>query len=129
MLDELIEHLMCGFLPGLAREMGIGYHVESRITYHSLEVEPGSRNLLLAEEDRRVNYHVYNKSGATIYIADSSQRATEEHFTTEVGANSGYAPDNNVHPYKGDVTFKPAVSTTSNSDYLLVTEYILVKDK
>jgi len=126
MLDELIEHLMCGFLPGLAREMGIGYHVESRITYHSLGSLGDGKNTLLAPEDRRINYHVYNNSSNSLYVADSSNPATKEHFTTQISGHSEYQPPNDMHPYTGEVTFCLAVA---GSGYLMVTEYILVKDK
>jgi len=126
MLNDLVELLLCRFLPGVSRALGIGYHVEARITYHDLESLGSGKNTLLSPEDRRVNYQVYNSSSNSIYIADSSLKATDEHYTSQISGNSEYEqPGNDVHCYKGEVTFAPAVS---GGGHLVVTEYILVEN-
>ncbi|GEM_PF-3125564 len=130
LVRQFINQLACQFLPDLSRKLGIGYKVETNITAHNFEVEDGTdgKKTLLAPNENRVDYRVYNESDNSIYIAESSNEAGPEHYTTQLGANSeeDSSASGGLRPYTGEVTFNPSVEAEGR---VQVTEYVLVEDR
>jgi len=128
MIPEKLCKLTSKLFNGLLFVFGIGYKVDTRVTKHSFDQSTGKNDkaTLLGSNEYRVDYLIYNASGNSIYLAESNHPAGESHYTTQVAANSEFNPGNRQAPYKGEVTYKPAVA---GSGYIMVTEYVLTKQR
>lgn len=106
------------------------YEVQARRVKRRLTMAdvPGPERILLAENSQRVGLLIYNDTGVSILIAFDNEAATEDNFSTKIGAYSEkpFEAANLKNLYKGQITYNPESATTGT---IMVTEFIKVEER